>query len=135
MDKLLESVLNKIKYKLVRFALVKPLPDEYVEKEITKPVTTDKKDEYGYNITDSETVTEKVLTDFCKGILLAMPEGYEYRDGEKLEVGDTVIYKRMCGMDFDLFKNSKLILPYDFVAFIKAADYNKSLTEEDSLKK
>lgn len=120
-DTILDTVLENMKYTFVRGMLVKPLEDVYVEKEIIKPVNTGKKDENGFEITDTETVTEKVLTTFKTGIVLAIPAGYEWPDKENHpEVGDTVAFARKAATDFDLFKDSKIINPYDIVAFIKS---------------
>ena len=104
---LLNTVLSKLEYKFTKEALVKPLPDETVEKDIVKPVDTGKKDADGYTISDSETVKETVLTNFRKGILLAIPSSYEWQNDNHPEVGDIVVYSRRAGIDFDLFKNSQ----------------------------
>lgn len=56
---LLNTVLSKLEFQFIKDILVKPLPEEYIEKEITKPINTGETDENGYQITDSETVTRK----------------------------------------------------------------------------
>lgn len=124
---ILDAVINGLIFTPTKDMLVKPLEDEYIEKEITKPVDTGKKDENGFEITDTETVTEKVLTTFKKGIVLRLPEGYEWpSEGEHPEVGDVVVFGRKYGIDFDLFKNSQLVNPYNVVAFVKAEKYFKT---------
>lgn len=116
---LLKTVTDKLEFKFTKEMLVKPLPDEYVEKEITKPVITGKKDENNYDINDSKTEKEMVLTNFRKGIVLALPEGYEWPDKDNHpKVGDTVAYFRKHATDFDLFKDSQLVNPYNIVGFI-----------------
>lgn len=75
-SKILDTVVKGIDFIPTKELIVKPLKDEYVKKEITKPVNTGKKDEHGYEINDSETVKEKVLTTFKKGIVLKVPSGY-----------------------------------------------------------
>lgn len=118
--KLLDTVVNGIEYQFTRDILVKPLADEYIEKEITKPVMTGEKDVDGYEITESETKVEKVLTTFAKGIVLSIPSGYEWQDKDNHpEVGDIIAYPRKSAIDFDLFKDSKLVNPYNVVGFIK----------------
>ena len=119
MDKVLETVLSKLDYIPTKDIIVKPLEEVYVEKEIIKPVDTGKKDADGYTISDSETVKETVLTNFRKGILLAIPSSYEWQNDNHPEVGDIVVYSRRAGIDFDLFKDSQLVRPYDIVAYIK----------------
>lgn len=117
---LLDTVLSKLEFQFCKDMLVKPLEDEYVEKEITKPVNTGEVDENGYQITDSETVVEKVPTIFKRGIVLAIPSGYQWQDAENHpEVGDIVAYPRKSAIDFDLFKDSQLINPYNVIGFAK----------------
>lgn len=117
---LLNTVLSKLEFQFIKDILVKPLPEEYVEKEITKPINTGETDENGYQITDSETVTEKVPTTFKKGIVLAIPANYQWTDpNNHPEVGDIIAYSRKSTIDFDLFKDSQLVNPYNVVAFIK----------------
>lgn len=117
---LLDTVLSKLEFQFIKDILVKPLPEEYVEKEITKPINTGETDENGYQITDSETVKEKVPTVFKKGIVLAIPANYEWQNPENHpEVGDIIAYSRKSTIDFDLFKDSQLVNPYNVVAFIK----------------
>jgi len=36
------------------------------------------------------------------------------------EVGDIIAYPRKSAIDFDLFKDSQLVNPYNVVAYIKA---------------
>lgn len=123
---ILDTVISGLIYIPTKDMLVKPLEDEYVEKEITKPVATGEKDENGFEITESETITGKVLTTFRKGIVLCLPEGYEWpSEGVHPEVGDVVVFARRYGTDFDLFKNSQLVNPYNVVAFVKAEKYFK----------
>lgn len=118
-DKILDTVLEKLEYDFCKDLLVKPLADEYVEKEIIKPVIVGK-DKEGVDINDSEPSKEKVLTTFRKGIVLATPPGYQWLDeNNHPEVGDIVAYPRKTAIDFDLFKNSQLVNPYNVVAFIK----------------
>ena len=117
---LLDTVLSKLEFQFCKDILVKPMPDEYVEKEIVKPINTGETDENGYQITDSETVTEKVPTVFKQGIVLAIPAGYQWPDeNNHPEVGDIVAYPRKSSIDFDLFKDSQLVNPYNVVGFIK----------------
>lgn len=117
---LLDTVLSKLEFQFIKDILVKPLPEEYVEKEITKPINTGETDENGYQITDSETITEKVPTTFKKGIVLSIPSNYQWIDPDNHpEVGDIIAYSRKSTIDFDLFKDSQLVNPYNVVAFIK----------------
>ena len=117
---ILKTVIDGLVYIPTKDMIVKPLEDEYVEKEIVKPINTGETDENGYQITDSETVTEKVPTVFKQGIVLAIPAGYQWPDeNNHPEVGDIVAYPRKSSIDFDLFKDSQLVNPYNVVGFIK----------------
>ena len=69
---------------------------------------------------------EKVLTTFRKGIVLRLPSGYQWQDeNNHPEVGDVVAYPRKASIDFDLFKDSQLVNPYNVVAFVKGEKYFK----------
>lgn len=123
---ILKTVIDGLVYIPTKDMIVKPLEDEYVEKEIIKPVETGKKDENGYDINDTETVKEKVLTTFRKGIVLRLPSGYQWQDeNNHPEVGDVVAYSRKASINFDLFKDSQLVNPYNVVAFVKGEKYFK----------
>ena len=117
---LLNTVLSKLEFQFIKDILVKPLLEEYIEKVITKPINTGETDENGYQITDSETVTEKVPTTFKKGVVLAIPANYQWTDPNYLpEVGDVIAYSRKSTIEIDLVKDSQLVNPYNVVAFIK----------------
>lgn len=117
---LLKGVVDKIEYTFTRDILVKPLPEEYIEKEISEPVPTGKKDKDGIDQYETKTEVKKVPTFFKKGIVLAVPAGYEWQDKDNHpEVGDLVAYPSKGTVAFDLFKDSQLVNPYNVVAFIK----------------
>lgn len=117
---LLNQVIDKVEYTFTRDILVKPLPEEFVEKEITEPVVTGKKDKDGIDVYETKTEVKKVPTNFKKGIVLAIPTGYEWQDKENHpEVGDLVAYPSKVAASFDLFKDSQLVNPYNVVAFIR----------------
>lgn len=119
-DILLKGIVDKIEYTFTRDILVKPLPEEYVEKEITEPIATGKKDKDGIEQYETKTEVKKVPTAFKKGVVLAVPTGYEWQDKDNHpEVGDLVAYHGKGITAFDLFKDSQLVNPYNVVAFIK----------------
>lgn len=118
---LLDMVLSRMEYEFQRDMLVKPLPEEYIEKEVTKPVETGKKDENGFPVHDTETTVESTLANFRKGIVLAIPSGYQWQDTTNHPlVGDIVAYSRKGAVDFDLFKDTQIVNPYNVVGWIKA---------------
>lgn len=116
-DKVLETVINGIEYNFFKDVLIKPLPPIMVTKEITEQIPTGEKDEEGFNKYDTKTETKEVESDWATGVVLALPVG----EGFKFEfnVGATVIYNKKFAMDFDLFKDSKLVKPYDIIAIKK----------------
>lgn len=117
---LLKQVVEKVEYTFTRDILVKPLPEEFVEKEITEPVATGKKDKDGIDQYETKSEIKKVPTYFRKGVVLAIPTGYEWQDKDNHpEVGDLVAYPNKVATSFDLFKDSQLVNPYNVVAFIK----------------
>lgn len=119
---LLKSVTDRLEYLVIKDMLVKPLEDEYVSKEIISPIPTGNKDEDGVEEYDSESKIEEVLTTFRKGIVLASPSGYQWADPDNHpKVGDIVVYPRKAAIDFDLFKDSQLVNPYNIVAYIEAS--------------
>lgn len=111
-DKVLQTITDGIKYQFTKDILVKPLAAIMVEKEYTEQIPTGKTDKDGFNEYETKTHTKKIESDFAKGIVLCLPEGY---DG-MLGVGTTVVYPKKFAKDFDLFKDSQLVKPYDVVA-------------------
>jgi hypothetical protein len=117
---LLDMAVADLKWFPTRDILVKPLADEYVEKEITQQVSTGEKDSDGYEITDATTTVEKVKTTFKRGIVLRIPSGYEWQDKDHHpEVGDIIAYPRKSAIDFDLHKDCQAVNPYNVIAFIR----------------
>lgn len=102
----------KIGYKFEKDILVKPLPTIMVEKVVTKQVLTGEKDEEGNNLYDTKEEKEQVESNFETGVVLSLPIGYT----GNVNVGDTVVYNRKFAIDFDLYKNSKLVKAYDIIA-------------------
>lgn len=114
-DKVLESVVNNVGFTFEKDILVKPLPPVMVEKVITTQVPNGKKDEEGNNLYDTKEETTKVESDFEKGIVISIPSTYT----GSINLGDTVVYPRKFAKEFDIYKDSKLIKPYDIVAIVK----------------
>lgn len=52
------------------------------------------------------------MNQICKGIVLSIPIGTD----STIKVGDTIVYPKKFAKDFDLFKDSQLVKPYDVVA-------------------
>lgn len=115
-DKVLDTVVDGIKYTFTKDILVKPLPAVMIEKEYTEQIPTGKTDKEGFNEYETKTHTKKVESAFGQGIILSLPTEYK---GDELKVGDTVVYPTKFAKEFDLFKDSLLIKVYDVVALKK----------------
>lgn len=117
-DKLLETVINGLKYTFTKDVLVKPLPPVKVNKEITEQIPTGDKDENGYQLYDTKTEVKEVDSEWAIGIILSMPTDVAI-DNASFKVGDTVVYNKKFAKDFDLFKDSQLVKNYDIIALKK----------------
>lgn len=115
-DKVLETVLSKLKYVFLKDALIKPLDPIKVKKEITEQVPNGKVDENGFNEYDTKTEVKEVDSEWATGVILALPKSTE---DFAFTIGDTVVYNKKFAKDFDLFKNSQLVKTYDIIAVEK----------------
>lgn len=115
MDKVLKTVVDGVKFIFEKDFLVKPLEPIMIEKNYTEQVPNGKKDEEGNNLYDVKETKKSVESDFKKGIIIAIPTVY---DGS-LTLGDTIVYPKKFAKEFDLFKDSELVKPYDIVAKTK----------------
>lgn len=111
----LDTVINSLEYIPVKDILVKPLDLIKVTKEIVEQVPTGKKDENGFEEYETKTEVKEVTSDFSKGIIIAIPVDIT----TDLTVGDVIVYPTKFAKDFDLFKDSQLVKPYDIVAVVK----------------
>ena len=114
-DKVLATVVNGIKYTFFKDVMVKPLAIKMISKEVVTQVPTKEVDEDGFNKYDTVTEVKEVESSYGTGIVLSIPGGLE----TPFTVGDTVVYNRRHAVDFDLFKDSQLIKPYDIIAIVK----------------
>lgn len=115
-DKVLETVINGIKYQTLKDVLVKPLAPTMVTKEVTEQVPNGKVDENGYNEYDTKVETKEVESEWATGVVLQVPPTVSELE---FKVGDTVVYNKKFAKDFDLFKDSQLVKTYDVVAIVK----------------
>lgn len=100
-----------------------------VEKTISKPIPKETTtDDNGIEATDYEDVTTEtkaVKAQYQKGVVLKVPHSYANAVNRKdspeypIEVGDIIVYDDMFNKEFDIFKDSKLISPFDVVAIVK----------------
>lgn len=114
MDKVLETVIEGIEYTFEKDILVKPLEPVMITKEYEEQIPTGEQDEEGFNKYEVKKHTKEVESDFAKGIVLAVPANVD-----TITVGETIVYPKKFAKDFDLFKDSQLVKPYDVVAKVK----------------
>lgn len=117
-DKLLETVINGLKYTFTKDVLVKPLPPVKVNKEITEQIPTGDKDENGYQLYDTKTEVKEVDSEWAIGVVLSLPVDI-LADNIPFKIGDRVVYNKKFAKDFDLFKDSQLVKVYDIIALEK----------------
>lgn len=115
MDKVLETVVEGIEFTFEKDILVKPLEPVMVTKEWEEQIPTGEQDEEGFNKYETKKHTKEVESDFAKGIVLSIPTVVE----TTIKIGDTIVYPKKFAKDFDLFKDSQLVKPYDVVAKVK----------------
>ena len=111
-NELLAEVIAGIKYTPISTFIVKPLDPVMIKKDVTTMEPTGEKDEEGVEAFDTKTETKEVESNFRRGVVLVLTEGYE----GNIIPGNIVVYNKKFAIDFDLFKDSQLIKPYDIVA-------------------
>jgi hypothetical protein len=116
-EALLNIVLDKLDYEMVKDILVKPLDVIKVKRMTNVPVGTGEKDEEGVEIMEMKQEEIEVDSSFRSGIILSLPTGATY--DSTLKVGMKIVYPHKYSIDFDIFKDSVLVKPYDVVAKIK----------------
>ena len=117
-DKVLETVLEGLKYIPLKDVLIKPLPPIKLTKEVTEAVGTGEKDVDGYEKFDTKTETKEVESEWREGIVLALPNSEQMKEAceKDFKVGDTIVYNKKFAKEFDLFKDSILVKAYDIIA-------------------
>ena len=114
MDKVLETVVEGIEFTFEKDILVKPLEPVMITKEYEEQIPTGEQDEEGFNKYEVKKHTKEVESDFAKGIVLSVPTSVD-----TITVGEIIVYPKKFAKDFDLFKDSQLVKPYDVVARVK----------------
>lgn len=114
-DKVLETVTEGLEYTFEKDILVKPLDPVIITKEYEEQIPTGEQDEEGFNKYEVKKHAKEVESDFAKGIVLAIPTSVEC----SVSIGEIIVYPKKFAKDFDLFKNSQLVKPYDVVAKVK----------------
>ena len=114
-DILLKEVLEQIGYDTFKDVLVKPLAPVMVKKEVTTMVPLGTKDENGIEEFDTKKEEKEMEASYKVGVILALPANCV----GNLKLGDKVVYVKKFAIDFDLFRDSQLVKPYDIICKAK----------------
>lgn len=109
---------DRIPYHMCKDVLVKPLDPIKIKREFEVPVVKEKTQEEGETINEYEETKKEIReidSNFAKGIVLKVPSAVEGIDW-KFKVGDTVVYNKRFSVEFDIFRDSVLVKPYDIIA-------------------
>ena len=113
-EKLLEIILERLEYSPVKDVLVKPLAPITLKKIKNVPVQTDELDEDGKPLMKMEEQEVEVESIFREGVVLANPSNVQL--DEAIKVGAIVVFNHKFNtIEFDLFKDSVLVKPYDIL--------------------
>ena len=122
-DETLANIVSEgIKYDFTKFILVKPLEIQLVMKPLTAPQPTGELDENGEEVLEMVKTEVETESTFRRGVVLSIPASVKENklNGTiDLKVGDIIIFPNKRSMDFDLFKDSALVEPFDVVAISK----------------
>ena len=117
-DKLIEIVLENLEYAPVKDILVKPLDPIMIKRVMNVPFETEELDEDGKPIMDMRQEEREIESVFRKGIVLALPTNSAF--DENIKVGSTIVFNsKFNSIEFDLFKDSMLVKPFDVLAICK----------------
>jgi hypothetical protein len=118
-EKLLEMVVEKLVYEPIKDILVKPLEPIMIDREVNVPFKSEELDEDGEPIMEMRKEIQQVPSIFRKGIVLALPIDSAYC--KEINVGDTIVFNgKFNSVEFDLFKDSMLVKPFDVLFKVKA---------------
>ena len=113
-EKLLEIILERLEYSPVKDVLVKPSAPIMLKKIKNVPVQTDELDEDGKPLMKMEEQEVEVESIFREGVVLAVPSNVLL--DEAIKVGAIVVFNHKFNtIEFDLFKDSVLVKPYDIL--------------------
>lgn len=119
-EDLANYIADKVKWDMCKDVLVKPLEPIMIQREFEVPVVTEQTSEEGETINEYESTKKEIReveSNFAKGVVLKMPESGNVEWAFK--IGDTIIYNKRFSVEFDIFKDSVLVKPYDVIAVEK----------------
>ena len=117
---LANAIASRVNIKFAKHMLIKELPAEKVQKELTKPEPTGEQDEDGNDIMEMKTTLVEVDSVYRTGVVISMPASNDMNEmgcvpGLKISAGDKVCYRAMASTPFDLFKDSVIVEPYQVI--------------------
>ena len=121
--KLATIIANKVGYDFSKHIIIKPMEVQMVTKTLTVPEDSGEKDADGEPImqmTIKQIETESILR---TGVVIAIPASMKANEnkiaGLEINVGDTIVFPKTRMMDFDLFKDTALVEPFDVIGKTK----------------
>jgi len=115
-------VAEKVGYEFARHILIKPLDVQKVYKTLTVPEDSGEKSEDGEPImqmTIKEIETESILR---TGVVISTPSTMKANEnkiaGLEIKTGDVIVFPKTRMMDFDLFKDTALVEPFDVIGIV-----------------
>lgn len=115
---IVESLQEGIGYDMIKDVLIKPLAPVMLKREFDVPVVKEQTKEDGEEINEFEETKKEIReveSNFATGIILKMPATQGGLDWA-FKLGDTVVYNKRMSIEFDLFKDTVLVKPYDILA-------------------
>lgn len=120
------AIEQGLEYNMTKDVLIKPLEIVKVQKQFQEPTGSKKANDDGLEVNDyskTKLVTKEVESNFQKGIVIALPSCLNANDSvPDYNLGDTVVFPKKFAIEFDLFKDSLLVKPYDIIAVVKPAE-------------
>ena len=122
-DEVLASAIDtKVGMKFLKSILVKPLDPITVTKTLTVPEDSGEKDENGDPIMQMTIKNVDSESQFRKGVVISVPISIIDRNADsistELVAGKTIVYNHRRSIDFDLYKDSVLVDPFDVISVV-----------------
>jgi hypothetical protein len=112
-------VADKIGYDFSKHIIIKPLEIEKVYKTLTVPEDSGEKDEEGEPIMQMTIKQIETESLHRTGVVIGLPSTAKSVDntwfGMQINLGDVILFPKNRMTDFDLFKDSALVEPFDIL--------------------
>ena len=120
-EALANTVADGLNMSFTKMILVKPLEPIKITKTLTVPEDSGEKDEEGNPIMQMTIKDVENESNFRKGVIISLPYSIKATNGLvsgiEAKAGDIIVYNHKRSIDFDLYKDSVLVDPFDVIAF------------------